>query len=342
MRRPPLSPPPPPPTTSPTSPRPPPPTPLPPPSPPPPPLPSPAPVALPTCEHAGLAGLAELQQLPAVGCDDSAERRRHKATCEAAYVRRREDGAAVRCIHRPRYPLRECDRSACRDLNNDCCAPGGERAVCDGGREVVEQGVGKFLWQRQTLDCDRTYTCCRTTGWAEDACVPSATAFACGAPAAAAAAEAVAAAATAAAAGRGACQRVADLNARFAAGRPSNSLAEAGVVMRVGEYWDPNPETPNPRTPFNDRFSMSLVNAQHPDVYSDEGKLSPGFVFASSVEIQARPHPDHHPNPRPRAPGRPPARAARRPAAARPTPRPRLRGPGLSRRAGAARVLVPD
>ena len=57
------------------------------------------------------------------------------------------------------------------------------------------------------------------------------------------------------------CERVAELNRRWVNGKPSAFLAEAGVLMRVAEFWEPKPGSP-----VSDRFSMTIANAMHPDI----------------------------------------------------------------------------
>ena len=71
------------------------------------------------------------------------------------------------------------------------------------------------------------------------------------------------------------------LNRRFAAGRPSNDWARAGVLMHVfdgggltmaGRTDFPDPRmswTPgmDPKSRHNDRLGATLINWRHPDVY---------------------------------------------------------------------------
>ena len=87
-----------------------------------------------------------------------------------------------------------------------------------------------------------------------------------------------------------------ELNRRFANGTASDSLLDAGVTMRV---WDEctdsaRPWTQNQQPPCWDRLSATLVNAQHPEIYSGTMPggawhvLSPGFVFDGSTRLQRR------------------------------------------------------
>lgn len=88
------------------------------------------------------------------------------------------------------------------------------------------------------------------------------------------------------------CDVVAALNARFISGRPSDDLAGAGVLMRVVDDSN-NPERPwenDESSPVGDRFSMTVVNQRHPDIYEnlDTGYKSPGFVVRGTAEVQLR------------------------------------------------------
>lgn len=78
------------------------------------------------------------------------------------------------------------------------------------------------------------------------------------------------------------------LNARFRMGQPSNNLNEAGVVVRVlDSEEDINQPWKAGAGSFSDRFSVSIVNARHPDIYQGafgaQTKL-PGFVLSPSVQ----------------------------------------------------------
>ena len=69
------------------------------------------------------------------------------------------------------------------------------------------------------------------------------------------------------------CHKCDELNRRFRSGAPSNHLEEAGVLLRTfdGEELASLPWLPNHALPHGDRLSASLVNARHPDIYSDVG-----------------------------------------------------------------------
>ena len=78
------------------------------------------------------------------------------------------------------------------------------------------------------------------------------------------------------------------LNAQFREGHPSNHLEEAGVAVRV---LDDEEDHQQPWTAgasrFSDRFSISIVNARHPDIYQGPVAAqthSPGFVLSPAVQ----------------------------------------------------------
>ena len=88
---------------------------------------------------------------------------------------------------------------------------------------------------------------------------------------------------------------VADLNARFDAGQPSNDLSAAGVLLHTfdaldegrDDVWNP---CPNDAWcgPYNDRWSVSLVNRRSPHFFRGSGKEpgnqpNGGFVINSAV-----------------------------------------------------------
>jgi hypothetical protein len=82
---------------------------------------------------------------------------------------------------------------------------------------------------------------------------------------------------------------IADLNRKFALGAPSNSLSEAGVVMRVLDGFERSdaPWAFDPSSPTGDRASASIVNARHPDIYENllrpiGWQRMPGLVLADA------------------------------------------------------------
>lgn len=88
-------------------------------------------------------------------------------------------------------------------------------------------------------------------------------------------------------------QLINDLNTRWAAGRASATLADAGVVMRVfdGQETRGKPWMPDATSPIGDHFAVSIVSARHPDVYEGGNgppTREPGMVFASTPMLQER------------------------------------------------------
>jgi hypothetical protein len=80
---------------------------------------------------------------------------------------------------------------------------------------------------------------------------------------------------------------LAELNRRFVAGAPSNSLAAAGVPLHVLDGFEKSatPWVFDVSRPSADRASASIVNARHPDVYENlfrpvGYRRMPGFVLA--------------------------------------------------------------
>eukprot|EP00966_Prymnesium_polylepis_P137657 3181183-Prymnesium_polylepis.1 len=84
---------------------------------------------------------------------------------------------------------------------------------------------------------------------------------------------------------------VSALNNQYRRGAPSNTLSEAGIVMRVfDECTDPDePWELSTKPPCWDHLVVSVINANHPNVYRGDGgghRLVPGFVFAGSPALQ--------------------------------------------------------
>ena len=84
-------------------------------------------------------------------------------------------------------------------------------------------------------------------------------------------------------------QVVAQLNSRFSRGSPSNSLAEAGVLVRQFESETANDAPWNACTmpwcmAFSDRLATSVINQQAKNLYYGTTSLG-GFVIAPTVEI---------------------------------------------------------
>jgi hypothetical protein len=82
---------------------------------------------------------------------------------------------------------------------------------------------------------------------------------------------------------------ITQLNRRFVAGAPSNSLYEAGVPLHVLDGYERSnaPWSFDPSSPTGDRASASIVNARHPDVYENllrpvGSQRMPGFVLADA------------------------------------------------------------
>ena len=92
------------------------------------------------------------------------------------------------------------------------------------------------------------------------------------------------------------------INARWLNGKPSNDLAEGGVVMWVfdgdGKYLDGLPEpdapwAPNLGSPTGDRHSASMVSKRHPYLFacfacSPDSQFKPGLILAPSPETRSR------------------------------------------------------
>ena len=174
---PPLPSPPPPPPPSPPPPPPSPPTPAPPPSPP-----SPPPVDPPAgCTRSDLTWLHELKQPQTCGSD--AARNQDAATCEASYEWRADNTAAMCQFSAGGGPEQKvCDEHLCRDINDDCCTVGDEKAECARAAEgyaVEERGPGTFSFRGHSLRCPRLYSCCRVVRPATTSCHATAMVLTC-------------------------------------------------------------------------------------------------------------------------------------------------------------------
>ena len=88
------------------------------------------------------------------------------------------------------------------------------------------------------------------------------------------------------------------LNHAFAAGRPSQELASAGVVARL---FDPSEKPDEPWLPcpggssiwcrvYGDRMPCSIINAQAPHLYAKGDSKQGGFLLQPAVHNQSRTH----------------------------------------------------
>ena len=158
------------------NPSPPPPIPRPPPTPPAPPAPPPR--TLPPAVGADIQSLHELKEEDGT-CGSSDDRNNNPSLCEQYYEWRMPANDASRCVYleggdsatllatftsppppSPPPQHTHCDSSKCRDINNDCCTMGDEKAACADGLLIDERGAGPFTYNGKTLHCPRTYSCC--------------------------------------------------------------------------------------------------------------------------------------------------------------------------------------
>jgi hypothetical protein len=82
----------------------------------------------------------------------------------------------------------------------------------------------------------------------------------------------------------------AEINERYANGRPSNVLSETGVLIHMfdhaeewheGQAWD----MCNSCGQTIDHFSCSIISARKPNLYDNEGSSAGGFILSSNTEI---------------------------------------------------------